>query len=91
MGLHKLDDVVLGVAGLDDDLSLLVGAAGTARHLLQHVKGPLMAAEVREVDHRVGIEDAHDAHGVKVQPLVTIWVPTRMLVRCCENSSMMRS
>ena len=28
-----------------------------------------MTAEIREIDHRVGIEDAYNAHGVKVQPL----------------------
>ena len=69
VGLHILDNVVVRVTGLDDDLTLLVGSAGTARYLFQHVKGALMAAEVWKVDHRVGIEDAHDAHGVKVKAL----------------------
>ena len=68
VGLDKLDDIVVGVTGLDDDLTLLVRPAGTSRHLFKHVEGPLVATEVREIDHCVGIEDAHNAHGIKIQP-----------------------
>ena len=67
MRLDKLDDVVARLAGLDNHLPLFVGASGASRHLFQHVKGPLVTAEVREIDHGVGIEDAHNAHRVKVQ------------------------
>ena len=62
VGLHKLDDIVLGVAGLDDDLTLFVSTTRPSRYLFEHVEGALVTAEIREINHRVGIEDTHDAH-----------------------------
>ena len=57
----------VGLLGLQDDKASLSLAPGTSAHLRHHHKGVLIGAEVRIVEHRVGIEDAHDADLVEVQ------------------------
>ena len=57
------------LARLQEHLAALVGTPGTPGHLLQHVEGSLATAKVGETNHRVGIENAHHAHSVEVQPL----------------------
>ena len=60
---------MLGIRRLDDDLALLVLAPGTPGNLFHHVESALVAAKVGEMNHGVGIENAHNAHSVEVQPL----------------------
>ena len=69
MGLHKLDDIMFGVTGLNDHLALFVSPSCAARHLLKHIKSAFVTAKIRKIDHRISIENAHNAHCVKIQAL----------------------
>ena len=66
---HEAQHGVLHVAGLHQHQAAFVGAPGTARHLLEHVEGTLRGAKVGKMQHRVGIEDAHHTHCLKVETL----------------------
>ena len=66
--LHKFDNGVGGRVGLHHHESLLVGASGSARHLLQHIEGAFAGAKIGKTDNGVGIQDAHHAHAVEIQP-----------------------
>lgn len=70
MAHDLLDDGRVGLAGLQDDQALLIALpAGPAAHLREHGKSLLVGTEVGNVEHGVGIEDAHDADMVEVEAL----------------------
>ncbi len=58
-----------GIERLDKDLTLRPLAPRTARHLLQHLKSPLVTAEIGLIEHTIGIEHRHQRHIVEMQAL----------------------
>ena len=66
---HVADDGNILLLGLQDDETAMVLAAGTSADLRHHHEGMLVGTEVRHVQHRIGIDDAHHRHLVEVQPL----------------------
>ena len=56
----------IGTLGLQDHQATLTFAPCTATDLGHHHKGMFVGPEIRIVQHRIGIEDAHDADLIEV-------------------------
>ena len=64
---HLRDDGQVGVGRLQENQSLPALSTSPTAHLSHHHESIFVGAEVGKVQHRVGIEDAHDAHTVEVE------------------------
>ena len=69
VGNHLLDHRQLRTAGLKDDQTTVATAPSTPTHLAHHHESMLVSAEIRIVEHRVGVEDAHHTHPAEVEAL----------------------
>ena len=63
------DDGQLGLACLQHHQAAALAASGTTGHLREHLERALVGAEVGARERLVGIDDAHHAHAVEVEPL----------------------
>ena len=63
----KFDYWIFGGGSLDAHNALFLSAPGASSHLFHHVERPFVAAEIRQIYHRVGIYDSHHAHPLEVK------------------------
>ena len=61
------DDVAVGRACLEDDLSCRIVASSSSCHLTERLERTFITAEIGQVEHRVGIKNAYDRHTVEIQ------------------------
>ena len=66
---YLVNDRQVSVLRLQEHQSALPLASCSSAHLSHHHEGVLIGTEVGIVEHRVGIQYAHHAHVVKVEPL----------------------
>ena len=67
VGSYLSDDVSVGRTGLEDDMARAIVASGTSSHLAERLECALIATEVGEVEHGVGIKNAHNRNVVEVE------------------------
>ena len=72
-GIVVVDDLTdewqAGLARLQYNEAATTTTAGTSADLRHHHEGVLVGAEVGQVDHPVGVEDADDADAVEIEAL----------------------
>ena len=66
---YLLDDRIVGVPGLQDDISAAVFPAGASCHLRHHLERTFKSPEIGTCKHGVGIKDANDVNIVEVEAL----------------------
>ena len=64
---HLMNNRQIRRFGLKDDQSLLIFTPGTSCHLGHQLESTLIAPEVREVQHRIRIQNPHHTDMIKVQ------------------------
>ena len=64
---HLTDDRKRRILGLQNHESPLALSSGSSAHLRHHHEGMLVGSEVWIVQHRVGIQNTHNPHFVKVE------------------------
>ena len=69
MQYHLPHDGRFRISGLQHHLSLTALSACPACHLLHHLEGTFMTAEIGLAEHRIGIQDAHHRHMLEVETL----------------------
>ena len=69
VGDGVFDGVVIGGAGLDEDLAPFGAAASAAGNLAQELEAAFAGAEVGEVDDDVGVDHADEGDVGEIQPL----------------------
>ena len=67
VGRNLTDDVAVGRACLEDDMACMVLAPCSSCHLAEGLEGTLIASEVGQVEHGVGIEDANHRDIVEIE------------------------
>ena len=68
MGHHLLNQRQFGHLRLQNHTPLPTLSPRTSAHLCHHRESMLIGTEVRIVQHRVGIQDAHHLHMVEIKP-----------------------
>ena len=62
MFADEVEYVVVGVLGLDDDLSGDFSASSSSRNLREELKRTFAGSEIRNVERKVGVDHAHQGH-----------------------------